>query len=311
MQGGEQPSLFARIVSAEPRPVVVWGVVALFMLSAGLADVLVGPYVVLATVYLLPVAVAAWYLGRGPGIAVALGCSLVNVAAVAGDPGAISASTNLVNGALRLVGFCFVAAIVSAVHGLLRQVRELAGTDVLTGLMNRRRFLVEGARELARSQREHSPLAMVCIDIDDLKARNDLDGHAAGDDTLRQFAAVTSDCLRATDVLARTGGDEFSLLLPAADLAAARATVERVMAALVALVPHPIGVSAGICAGGADSGLDLEAVMGLADRLMYEAKRAGKGRVCSVGFLSSPEGANGPGPADPAPGLRARSAGGG
>jgi diguanylate cyclase (GGDEF)-like protein len=106
----------------------------------------------------------------------------------------------------------------------------------------------------------------VLIDLDDFKAINDRDGHAAGDRLLAELAAAWHGVLRPADVLARHGGDEFALLLPATSEDGAARVVARLHAA------HPAGWSAGLAAWPRDASLD--AALAAADAKLYEIKRA-------------------------------------
>ena len=166
---------------------------------------------------------------------------------------------------------------------LERRLRHLAEHDGLTGLTNRRRFDEELARAMANALRFDEGSALLLIDIDDFKYVNDTLGHAAGDELLRSVASMLQRRVRATDVLARVGGDEFALLLPRAGADEAR----RVAADLVqAARDHAlmlgggfvrVTVSVGAVAFDATSGGG-ENVLGAADRAMYAAKAQGRDR---------------------------------
>ena len=166
---------------------------------------------------------------------------------------------------------------------LERQLRHLADHDALTGLHNRRRFDEELDRAMAIATRFAEGSALLLIDIDDFKYVNDTLGHAAGDQLLRSVASMIERRVRATDVLARVGGDEFALLLPRADVDEAR----RVAADLVqATRDHAltlgggfvrVTVSVGAVAFDATGGT-AEQVMIAGDRAMYEAKAQGRDR---------------------------------
>ena len=108
-----------------------------------------------------------------------------------------------------------------------RKAQGLARVDALTGLLNRRGFeeLVRG--ELMHSRREGTPLSLVLIDVDDFKEVNDLHGHLAGDDCLRNLSRQMTDGVRGRDKCFRWGGDEFALLLPGTDARAAKRLAER------------------------------------------------------------------------------------
>jgi diguanylate cyclase (GGDEF)-like protein len=163
-------------------------------------------------------------------------------------------------------------------------LRELAFVDGLTGVHNRRHFDERLLAESRRAQRTRAPLAVVLADVDHFKRYNDALGHLAGDDCLRRVAAALRSCLRRpTDLLARYGGEEFVCLLPDTDLAGAIGVAQLMEDTVRALaLPHPgveacVTISLGVCAGNQGAGL-VEA----ADRAMYLAKAAGRGRVSWV-----------------------------
>ncbi|RZL37769.1 MAG: diguanylate cyclase [Rubrivivax sp.] len=163
-------------------------------------------------------------------------------------------------------------------------LRELAFIDGLTGVHNRRHFDERLLAESRRSQRSRAPLAVVLADVDHFKRYNDALGHLAGDDCLRRVAAALRGCLRRpTDLLARYGGEEFVCLLPDTDLAGAIAVAQCMEDTVRQLaLPHPgvdgcVTISLGVTAGNQGQGL-VEA----ADRAMYLAKAAGRGRVSWV-----------------------------
>lgn len=163
-------------------------------------------------------------------------------------------------------------------------LRELAFIDGLTGVHNRRHFDDRFMAETRRAQRTRSPLAVVLADVDHFKRYNDALGHLAGDDCLRRVAAALRTCLkRPTDLLARYGGEEFVSLLPDTDLAGAIGVAQLMEDTVRALaLPHPgvegwVTISLGVSAGLQGAGL-LEA----ADRALYLAKAAGRGRVSWV-----------------------------
>mgnify|MGYP002784713389 CR=1 FL=1 len=109
---------------------------------------------------------------------------------------------------------------------------ELARTDPLTGLANRRAFDERLAAELARARREGSPLSLALVDLDRFKRVNDVHGHAVGDEVLREVARRLRDVARATDVVARLGGEELAWLLPGTGLDAAMEAAERLRAGI-------------------------------------------------------------------------------
>jgi diguanylate cyclase (GGDEF)-like protein len=152
---------------------------------------------------------------------------------------------------------------------LSESLRHQAGTDPLTGLLNRNAFLEAANRERSIADRTGAPLVLAVLDLDDFKRVNDSDGHAAGDRVLASLAHTWQECLRGGDVLARHGGDEFVLLLPASTAATARTTLDRMREA-----ETTIGWSAGISEWLA--GEPLDACLARADRYLYAVKESAR-----------------------------------
>jgi diguanylate cyclase (GGDEF)-like protein len=153
-----------------------------------------------------------------------------------------------------------------ALSRLSERVRRQAETDPLTGLLNRRAFITAAEREHELAARTGADLTVVLIDLDDFKAINDRDGHAAGDGLLADLAAAWRGVLRPADLLARHGGDEFAVLLPATSEDGAAHVVTRLRAA------HPMTWSAGVAAWAREATLDT--ALAAADARLYAAKRA-------------------------------------
>ena len=154
-------------------------------------------------------------------------------------------------------------------------VQQAARTDALTGLLNHGAMQVRVREEIARAQRDKTPLSFVIIDLDDFKRVNDVRGHQAGDELLRQVAGVLQADLRPYDQVARYGGDEFVLLLPGSEEADARVVAERVRDAVA-------NELVGACSVGVaqwHEPLDADGLLEHADRALLLAKRTGKGRV--------------------------------
>ena len=153
----------------------------------------------------------------------------------------------------------------------------LAATDPLTGLANRRGCEKSIAGEISRAERERKPLSCIMLDIDRFKQVNDTLGHQAGDQVLRELSATLRQAVRAYDIVARWGGEEFLVVLPGADLDAARQLAERIRIAVQKLPTTAVTISAG--AAEFDADYDFEATLRTADRRMYEAKAAGRNCV--------------------------------
>jgi diguanylate cyclase (GGDEF)-like protein len=175
-------------------------------------------------------------------------------------------------------------AQLSAANTLLQQ---LAVTDALTGLPNRRALFDLLQREIIRERRRGHPLAVVMFDIDNFKEVNDRYGHAAGDTVLRHVARVTANEVRGMDTLARYGGDEFVLVLPESDEAQALQLAERILAALrsseVRIDRHALRITAsfGVASLGADD-LEPEQLLRRVDAALYAAKANGRNQVAAA-----------------------------
>ncbi|HKU36927.1 MAG TPA: GGDEF domain-containing protein [Polyangiales bacterium] len=160
----------------------------------------------------------------------------------------------------------------------LDRLRALAGRDPLTQAANRRTFEEELGRELARHRRTAAPFALILLDVDDLKQRNDSFGHAAGDEALVALTRACQGTLRDTDLLARIGGDEFAVLLPGSTQAGAVALSQRLREAVESLEMEggPLRVSLG-CAS-TEQAKSPEAIKAAADQELYRDKVGRKAR---------------------------------
>lgn len=185
----------------------------------------------------------------------------------------------------RWIGARGVCRDVTELRAAQARLLELARTDELTGLLNRRAFEDEADRRLGHLRRMGRFGALLYFDLDNFKAVNDARGHAAGDDALREFARLLTQSSRAGDVAARLGGDEFGLWLEETDVAGALVKAELLLASfrpLLALSASPLApltASIGIAVARPGYAGDAGALIVAADEAMYRAKRAGKGRI--------------------------------
>jgi diguanylate cyclase len=175
---------------------------------------------------------------------------------------------------------------VRELEGELKRLSDEVSTDALTQVANRRGLAQAFEREQSRAAREASPLAVGLLDIDNFKKLNDTLGHAAGDTALKALAGQVRDALRPADHVARFGGEEFVVLLPATALDEAQEVLTRVQRSLsMALLMHEgrevfVTFSAGVTAWRA--GEPLDDAIERADTALYEAKRTGKNRTCTA-----------------------------
>jgi diguanylate cyclase (GGDEF)-like protein len=165
------------------------------------------------------------------------------------------------------------------------RLRQQSIRDPLTGLFNRRYLEESATRELARCARRGLPLSLLMLDIDHFKSFNDLHGHAGGDTVLAQFGKLLQAMTRGEDIACRYGGEEFTLILPEADVEAASARAEAIRLAVDAMqVPYlgkllpKVTVSIGVASYPAH-GQTPDTLMKAADEALYRAKRAGRNRI--------------------------------
>lgn len=175
-------------------------------------------------------------------------------------------------------------------HRMARDLAEYSYSDGLTGIANRRAFDRQFQLEFRRAVREKRPLAVGMADVDLFKAYNDHCGHLAGDECLKRIALTLRGLLkRPADFMARYGGEEFVFLLPNTDQAGAEAVGWALCRkTLEEQIPHPassispfVSLSVGMaCLLQPAPGLSAEALLLSADRALYQAKEAGRNRVC-------------------------------
>jgi diguanylate cyclase (GGDEF)-like protein len=218
------------------------------------------------------------------------------------DLGAQPALDDLINDARQQLGAMArqygelvqaLSRLVAEKEQLAEQLRQAnislaqqATTDALTGLPNRRAFDEALTRDLARAQRQASPLSLAVLDVDHFKKFNDTYGHATGDLVLKAVAGALASCVRSGDVPARYGGEEFAVILPATDLPGALIVGERIRKCIAETgVETPQGklhvtVSVGLVSQrpGAAKATN-ESLFERADQALYRAKQQGRNRV--------------------------------
>lgn len=235
----------------------------------------------LAVFYLAPVVLATWGAGRFPGILVSAVAAVAWRAEILAERHYSSSFIPYWNTAVRFALLLTVALLLLRLKESLERERQAARMDFLTGVANSRLFAELARVELSRAQRYSYPVTVAYVDLDNFKQVNDRFGHAEGDKLLRAVGRALRTHLRATDVVARMGGDEFALLLPETSEGAAPKLLAKLRDALLETVRQqewPVTFSIGaITFVRAPAWVD--DVLRQVDTVMYEVKRSGKNRL--------------------------------
>ena len=177
--------------------------------------------------------------------------------------------------------------LLMAIDHLRNEVADLALLDDLTGVGNRRHLVQRLTEECARSERSGQSFALLVIDLDGFKGINDTHGHAAGDACLQHFTLMAQTRLRPGDMLARSGGDEFCIVLPSATLREGAMIARRVLevcradAEQCTIHDIPIAVSIGVAQWTAEMGAFPDRLIAAADTALYDAKKGGRNRFAT------------------------------
>lgn len=190
----------------------------------------------------------------------------------------------IVEGVFQDIGFLLIIvglfAWVQETRENAARLHELATTDSLTGISNRRHFLEILPLHLSRSASKQSPLSLIVLDIDFFKQVNDEHGHNKGDDVLRKVAQQIHDEVGENGFVCRYGGEEFLIALHEADLSKAQALAEQIRSAVAAIrlsALQSLTVSLGVAQF--DFQEDVDGLIHRADKALYEAKQSGRNKV--------------------------------
>lgn len=254
----------------------------LLIILQSIINYLLGPDITLFIFYLLPVSLVAWLVSRRAAI-------FISLASTAGY--FLTEELNghyderplhpYFNALAQLGAFLFVTYFVSALRRSHQHERELARTDDLTNVINRRSFFEASQQEIKRARRHQHPFTVAYMDVDDFKLINDHYGHSTGDMVLRSVTQTIKNTIREIDLVARLGGDEFVILMPETDEEAARTVVARVHSDIMDKIREhgwPITLSIGVVTWTTPP-RTVDVMLKQADEAMYGVKNSGKNRV--------------------------------
>ena len=243
---------------------------------------LTGPEWAMSALYIIPIILVTWNAGIGAGISL----SFVSAASwLLADLMTLDYFSNpvipYVNETLRLAVFLVIVIIIFKLKAAIENQKELAGTDPLTQVLNRRAFYNLVELELNGARRYKTPTSFLYLDIDNFKAINDHLGHHMGDKLLYSVAKSIKNNVRAIDVIVRFGGDEFGVLLTNTDAEASIQVSAKLNQKLLELVREngwSVTFSIGVVTY-ADPPDNINQMIELADAQMYIAKQKGKNRI--------------------------------
>jgi diguanylate cyclase (GGDEF)-like protein len=211
---------------------------------------------------------------------------------VDGKDRSINVNTQIVQNKEKTVGYLITFEDVTERESLKQRLTEIANTDELTGLNNRRRFRECAEVAQQRSRRYHEKLAVLMLDIDFFKKINDSYGHHGGDAVLRDFADLLREVFRGTDIVGRIGGEEFAVVMLNSDAGKAfeKAEAFRKAVAGQTIVFGDKGIRVTVSIGVAElneTTLDFDALINRADHALYQAKHSGRNQTV-VANLNQP-----------------------
>ena len=261
---------------------LVFAISLTLVLAIGLLDFLAGPNVSLLVFFMLPIFVAVWFVSKAAGISVSILSGVVWAAIALATSHLYSHPAIPIWNIISKFGFLLIFAnILAALKKVLEKERELARTDHLTGVANRRYFFEVADMETKRARRHERPFSVTYMDIDNFKAINDSYGHSVGDLLLQTISKTIKSNVRDIDVVARLGGDEFAILMPETDSDSAYAVVARIQESLMRTVRKnlwQVSFSIGV-ATWTSPPLSVDEMLRDADMLMYSVKSSGKNSI--------------------------------
>ena len=233
--------------------------------------------------YTLPIALTAWFVGRWAGVFFSFLCAFAWLGEVLVEHAFTPTDVRVAcwNAGILIVFFLLLSILLSSLQEALGRERAAARGDALTRLANRRAFFELAEAEIQRAARYGGRFSVIYMDLDDFKRVNDRDGHQTGDRLLVLVADTLRKTLRANDIVARMGGDEFIILLPETGSEDTRAVFKKLGSRLADVMRRgrwPVTVSAGAVTF-EKAPQSVDQLIKSVDELMYAAKTSGKNRL--------------------------------
>lgn len=273
-------TIFSILEKRAPKTITELSLVLILVL--GVVHYVLGETVTIAPLYIFPTLFSSWYGSKTTGMVSAFLSTLVFVVLETAFNRVVPAFYELLFfSAPYLAAYMLLAVLIINFRDVHRMEVYAADTDNLTGLHSARSFYAELANELLRSKRYDHPFSLAYLDVDNFKSINDSLGHAAGDKLLKEVANCLISSLRATDVIARLGGDEYACLLPETNQEKARLAFLKTVDLLkrrMAKNKWNVSFSIGVMTF-ENLPEDMKEAIDLADKLMYSVKNDHKDNV--------------------------------
>lgn len=232
--------------------------------------------------YLIPIFLVTWFTARWIGIMISIVSAMVWLLADFSSGHTYShPAIPYWNMSVRLGTFLVITFILSALKSALEEEKELARTDPLTGIANRRYFIELANAEINRACRYKHSFTIVHIDLDNFKTINDCFGHSTGDTLLRLVANTIRNNIRATDIVGRLGGDEFAILLPETGPEPAEVITHKVQKVNLDVMQKnewPVTFSIGVVTFVSPPST-VDEMLKISDGVMYAAKKTNKNAI--------------------------------
>lgn len=259
----------------------------LILIVLGVIDFVTGNALSFSVFYTGPIMLAAWYGGRLSGVIIALTAAAIwLLVELTAGPEYSHILYPLWNTFVRLAFYVIILQLMLSLRDKLSLEENLADTDPLTGLVNRRFFQEQLEREFIRLKRYLEPFTLATIDLDNFKAVNDSLGHHVGDELLCRVAGELESHIRDSDIAARLGGDEFALLFPLLTQEDAVPVVEKLQQRLLQAMMDkhwPVTFSIGVVTFHKPMAT-IRDTLKKVDDLMYEVKKTGKNNIRSISW---------------------------
>lgn len=248
----------------------------------GIVDHLTGPELFVSIFYFIPIFLVTWFTERRIGVMISIASALTwFVADFTSGHTYSHPAIPYWNMSVRLGTFLVITFLLSTLKQALEHEKELARTDPLTGIANRRYFIELANAEINRAGRYKHPFTVVHIDLDNFKQVNDRFGHSVGDALLRLVVSTIRNNIRATDIVARLGGDEFVILLPETGPEPAEVITDKIQKISLQLMQKnqwPVTLSLGV-ATFVQPPSTVDEMLKMSDDLMYAAKKNGRNTI--------------------------------